>query len=83
MVATDIKRFDPQVSKSAYSMPDESTCRSDVKPRPFLVTEYARFRGWTSEQAHALILYKPNTDKIVFLKIWGQKKRNELSEYLI
>lgn len=47
------------------------------KAKPLTLSAKAYFDGWSSQVAWAKVLYKPNTDKIVFLKTWGQKKKSE------
>lgn len=46
-----------------------------LKPHPLRVSERATFPGWTSDFAHAVIIYVPKKDKIVFIRVFGQKKK--------
>lgn len=49
-----------------------------TKPRLLRVVEKGFFPGWSSEQAHADILYRPATESrkegIIFVRVYGQKK---------
>ena len=47
------------------------------KPKPITIHEKANFgKKWTSDLAWARVLYKPKTDKIIFIKTWKQCSKN-------